>query len=69
MSKNIKKIHYQVTNSNFNHSIKYESYIDGLRAIAVLSVIFFHAKFAFKGQEFFSGGFVGVDIFLLYLGT
>ena len=68
MSKNIKKIHYQVTNSNFNHSIKYESYIDGLRAIAVLSVIFFHAKFAFKGQEFFSGGFVGVDIFFVISG-
>ena len=39
-----------------------------MRAIAVLSVIFFHAKFAFKGQEFFSGGFVGVDIFFVISG-
>ena len=53
MSKNIKKIHYQVTNSNFNHSIKYESYIDGLRAIAILSVIFFMQNLHLKDKSFF----------------
>ena len=37
----------------------YRREIDGLRAFAVLPVIFFHAGF-----ELFSGGFVGVDIFL-----
>jgi peptidoglycan/LPS O-acetylase OafA/YrhL len=40
--------------------LKYRSEIDGLRALAVVPVILFHAGF-----EFFSGGFVGVDVFLL----
>lgn len=36
--------------------------IDGLRAIAVLSVVLFHADFGFKG------GYVGVDIFFIISG-
>lgn len=43
--------------------MKYRREIDGLRAIAVLPVIFFHAGF-----ELFSGGFVGVDIFFVISG-
>ena len=41
----------------------YKPYIDGLRALAVLPVIFFHADF-----KFFNGGFVGVDIFFVISG-
>jgi peptidoglycan/LPS O-acetylase OafA/YrhL len=41
----------------------YRREIDGLRAIAVLPVIFFHAGF-----EAFGGGFVGVDVFFVISG-
>jgi len=44
-------------------SIHYRPEIDGLRAVAVIPVIFFHAGF-----NFFSGGFVGVDIFFVISG-
>lgn len=43
--------------------MKYRGEIDGLRAVAVLSVVFFHAGF-----PFFSGGYVGVDIFFVISG-
>jgi len=41
----------------------YRREVDGLRALAVLPVIFFHAGFTA-----FSGGFVGVDIFFVISG-
>lgn len=38
--------------------MEYRREIDGLRAVAVLATVFFHA-----GVPFFQGGFVGVDVF------
>ena len=43
-------------------SISYRPEIDGLRALAVLPVLFFHADLGF------SGGFVGVDVFFVISG-
>jgi len=43
--------------------MKYRQEIDGLRALAVVPVIFFHAGF-----DVFRGGFVGVDVFFVISG-
>ena len=43
--------------------MKYRAEIDGLRAVAVIPVILFHAGFTY-----FRGGFVGVDVFFVISG-
>jgi len=43
--------------------MRYRPEIDGLRAVAVLPVVLFHAGF-----DVFSGGYVGVDVFFIISG-
>ena len=49
-------------------NIKYRPEIDGLRAIAVISVILYHAKIVIFDRKIFEGGFIGVDIFFVISG-
>ena len=46
-----------------SNELKYRPEIDGLRAISVLLVILHHLN-----VEFFSGGYVGVDVFFVISG-
>ena len=48
--------------------ITYRSEIDGLRAIAVISVIIYHYKITLYDALLFKGGFFGVDIFFVISG-
>jgi peptidoglycan/LPS O-acetylase OafA/YrhL len=49
-------------------SLNYRADIDGLRAIAVLSVIIYHARFSFNDYSFMPGGYLGVDVFFVISG-
>src|SRR6202035_6122051 len=51
------------TTSSPHSSHKYRPDIDGLRAVGVLAVVFYHA-----GLKQFSGGYVGVDVFFVISG-
>ncbi len=49
--------------NNHNHHSKYRADIDGLRALAIVPVVLFHAF-----PNLMPGGFVGVDVFFVISG-
>ena len=49
-------------------SIRYRPEIDGLRAVAVGSVLIYHLDLYVAGQKILQGGFLGVDIFFVISG-
>jgi len=48
--------------------LTYRPEIDGLRAIAILLVIFYHAELTIFEDNIFQSGFIGVDIFFVISG-
>tara|TARA_Y100000591_G_scaffold306458_1_gene304909 strand:- start:805 stop:2781 length:1977 start_codon:yes stop_codon:yes gene_type:complete len=48
--------------------LNYRTEIDGLRAIAIIGVILYHAEFLLLDQKIFTGGYIGVDIFFVISG-
>jgi len=48
--------------------LTYRPEIDGLRALAVVAVIVYHAEFSVGGASLLSGGFLGVDVFFVISG-
>ena len=48
--------------------LNYRPEIDGLRAISVLAVIFYHLELSLYEKNLFQGGFLGVDFFFVISG-
>jgi peptidoglycan/LPS O-acetylase OafA/YrhL len=60
---NKNEFHYDMkATATFNPGAGYSPHIDGLRAVAILLVVFYHAGFGI------TGGFIGVDVFFVISG-
>ena len=54
---------FKLTNISNIKRVSFRQDINGLRAVAVLAVVFYHAEL-----EIFKGGWLGVDIFFVISG-
>jgi peptidoglycan/LPS O-acetylase OafA/YrhL len=48
--------------------LEYRREINGLKGIAIFSIIFYHLQIEILNYNFFKGGFVGIDIFFVISG-
>ena len=48
--------------------IYYRPEVNGLRGVAVMGAVFYHAELIFQSFRIFPGGFLGVDIFFVISG-
>ena len=48
--------------------LSYRRELDGLRALAVIAVVIYHANLKLFGIQLFLGGFFGVDVFFVLSG-
>lgn len=48
--------------------MRYRSELDGVRAVAVMAVFFYHCHLTISGVKVLPGGFLGVDIFFVLSG-
>jgi peptidoglycan/LPS O-acetylase OafA/YrhL len=55
-------------NSENLSTFRYRPEIDGIRAVAVLSVLIYHAQIRLAGFRLLPGGFLGVDVFFVLSG-
>ena len=46
----------------------YRPEVNGLRGIAVMGAVFYHAEMIFQSFRIFPGGFLGVDVFIVISG-
>ena len=47
---------------------KTDKIIQGLRGLAIIAIIFYHAKINIFNSHFLPGGFLGLDIFFIIAG-
>lgn len=48
--------------------LNYRPEVDGLRALAIIAVIFYHFQIFYFNNKIFQGGYLGVDIFFIISG-
>lgn len=64
----IQKFTTEIPHISTRKSLNYRPELDGLRAVAVIAVIIYHAQLNIFNTTLFKGGFLGVDVFFVLSG-